>query len=205
MQVIVKGRNTRVSKRIKETATEKLQRVERYLDRIQRLEIEFSEEQNPRIADKHIIEVTLTAPAHTLRAHAAGPDQVSAIDLVSDKLERQVKRLRGKAKKRGERAGGPNSSIRGAMPGPLPEASSRSNARNGSKRPIESEDGESGETGSTITRVKRFAVKPMTVEEAVMQMESLGHDFFLFVSAESAQAGVVYRRRDGSFGLIEQE
>ena len=56
-----------------------------------------------------------------------------------------------------------------------------------------------------ITRVTRFTVKPMTAEEAVLQMETLGHDFYLFVNAESEQAGVVYRRRDGSFGLIEPD
>src|SRR5207253_1532223 len=79
------------------------------------------------------------------------------------------------------------------------------NVRNGAERPIQSQEvPEPGEAdGPRITKVKRFAVKPMTAEEAVLQMESLGHDFYLFINAESDQAGVVYRRGDGSFGLIE--
>ena len=74
MQVIVKGRNTHVPPHLKELATHKLEKVERFLDKILSLEIEFSEEHNPRIADKHSVEVILTTKAHTLRAHAAGPD-----------------------------------------------------------------------------------------------------------------------------------
>jgi putative sigma-54 modulation protein len=81
------------------------------------------------------------------------------------------------------------------------------NTRNGSTSPIESlEEPEGGEAGQpAITVVKRFTVKPMTAEEAVLQMETLGHDFYLFVNAESEQAGVVYRRNDGTYGLIEPE
>ena len=93
MQVIVKGRNTRVPPHLKELATHKLEKVERFLEKILSLEIEFSEEHNPRIADKHTVEVILTTKAHVLRAHASGPDPASAVDSVLDKLEAQVKRL----------------------------------------------------------------------------------------------------------------
>jgi ribosome hibernation promoting factor len=207
MQVIVKGRNTHVSPHLKELATHKLEKVQRFLDRIQTLEIEFSEEHNPRIADKHGVEVTLTTKAHTLRAHAAGPDPATAIDAVLAKLEGQVKRLKSRFVRRGNRTHLPKGSDNYASgpraPGELPGR----NARNGSGIPIESvkelDEVESGEP--RITSVKRFTVKPMTAEEAVLQMETLGHDFYLFVDAESAQAGVVYRRRDGSFGLIEPD
>jgi putative sigma-54 modulation protein len=220
MQVIVKGRNTHVSSHMKKLATAKLEKVERFLDRIQTCEVEFSEEHNPRIADKHVVEVTMSTKQHVLRAHASGPDPASAIDRVLAKLEAQVKRLKGRLVKRGERTDG-------VAPGHTPKpartrsangsgsataakaakVASAKMARNGARVPIESEtDSEQGTAGGpSITRVKRFALKPMTAEEAVLQMDTLGHDFYLFVNAESAQAGVVYRRRNGSFGLIEPD
>ena len=205
MQVIVKGRNTHVPPHLKELATHKLEKVERFLDKILSLEIEFSEEHNPRIADKHIVEVILTTKAHVLRAHASGPDPASAVDGVLDKLEAQVKRLKGKFVRRGSRT---SRAMRTVLRAPtFGEESDNHNARNGRNHPIESiEDLEAGEEDEPrISRVTRFSVKPMTVEEAVLQMESLGHDFYLFVNAESEQVGVVYRRRDGSYGLIEPD
>jgi putative sigma-54 modulation protein len=205
MQVIVKGRNTHVPPQLKELATHKLEKVQRFLDKIISLEIEFSEEHNPRIADRHTVEVTLTTKAHVLRAHASGPDPTSAVDGVLDKLEAQVKRLKGKFVRRGSRTSRAMKALR--APRTIGEEPDNHNARNGRNHPIESlEDQEAGEGDEPrITRVTRFTVKPMTVEEAVLQMESLGHDFYLFINAESEQAGVVYRRRDGSYGLIEPD
>jgi putative sigma-54 modulation protein len=93
------------------------------------------------------------------------------------------------------------------VPRTLGEETDNHNARNGRNHPIESLEGleEGEEDEPRISRITRFTVKPMTVEEAILQMESLGHDFFLFVNAESEQVGVVYRRRDGSYGLIEPD
>jgi ribosome hibernation promoting factor len=205
MHVIVKGRNTHVSTHLKELAVHKLEKVQRFFGTIITMEIEFSEEHNPRIADKHTVEVVLTTNARTFRAAASGPDPASAVDKVLAKLESQVKRLKGKFVRRGSRtAKVTKSSIPyGLVTGEEPIQ----NARNGRTHPIESAgDLEGAETGEPmITHVTRFAVKPMTAEEAVLQMESLGHDFYLFINAESEQTGVVYRRRDGSFGLIEPD
>ncbi|HJT37380.1 MAG TPA: ribosome-associated translation inhibitor RaiA [Actinomycetota bacterium] len=205
MQVIVKGRNTHVPPHLKELATHKLEKVERFLERILSLEIEFSEEHNPRIADKHTVEVTLTTKAHVLRAHASGPDPASAVDAVLDKVEAQVKRLKSKFVRRGSRTSRAMRVVT-RPPRTIGEETGNHNARNGRNHPIESQGLEVGEGDEPrITRVTRFTVKPMTAEEAVLQMETLGHDFYLFVNAESEQAGVVYRRRDGSFGLIEPD
>lgn len=215
MQVIVKGRNSQVPKRVKDLAASKLQKVERFFDRIQVMEIEFSEEHNPRLAQrKHTVEVTVTTKRRVMRAHASGPDHAAAIDAVEAKLEAQVKRLKSKLVRRGSRAKGvkkgevlPLPALEDLPHHDQPELSPAT--RNGSKAPIESqreEEGDEVELGQArITRVKRFALKPMTAEEAVLQMQTLGHDFFLFANAESEQAGVVYRRRDGSFGLIEPD
>lgn len=200
MQTIITSRNTRVPNGVKELASEKIGKVQRLFDRIQTLEIEFSEEHNPRIADKHVVEVILTTKAHVLRAHAAGPDPVSAVDRVSDKLEQQVARLKGRFTKRGARARGKlavESKLR-----PYEEMVT-SGPLNGSVIPLESASEEgTGSAVPVITKTKRFPVKPMTAQEAALQMDMLGHAFFLFVDAETEQASVVYRRQDGSFGVI---
>lgn len=207
MRVIVHGKNTQVPKRLKDHATFKLQKVERYLDRIQTLEVEFTEENNPRLADnKYTVEVTATTKKHVLRAHASAADPMAAVDAVEDKLEAQVKRLKSKFVRRGSRVGSRfrRGGDRGLRPLPDLEELGIRDARNGADGPISSEsDEEGGRPG--ITKVTRFAVKPMTAEEAILQMETLGRAFFLFLNAESEQAGVVYRRADGSFGLIEPE
>ncbi|MFN2613273.1 MAG: ribosome hibernation-promoting factor, HPF/YfiA family [Actinomycetota bacterium] len=199
MQVIVRSRHTSTPDHLKDLATRKLEKLERILDRILKVEVEFSEEHNPRIADKHSVEVTLKTKAHTLRAQATGGDPTAAVEGAVKKIEAQVKKLK---EKRVERWKGGSATRRGKALTP-PEAPT--SARNGSERPIESQEvPEQGEAdGPRISRRKRFDVKPMTAEEAVLQMESLGHDFYLYLDAESEQAGVVYRRRDGSFGLIE--
>jgi ribosomal subunit interface protein len=206
MQVIVKSRHTNVSEPIKEMAEQKLEKVQRLLGKVTALEVEFSEEHNPRIADKHIVEVTLTTKAHLLRAHASGADPMTALDSVVHKLEAQVKRLKDKRVARGSRTTR-NGSARAltadsVSPGDLDGAGGALESEDGSE---ESQRGFRRTTEVSISRSKRFALKPMTAEEAVLQMESLGHDFYLFVNAESEQTGVVYRRRDGSFGLIEPD
>lgn len=182
MQVNVHGHNVQVPERIKDLATGKIEKVQRFFDRIQTLEIEFSEEHNPRIADKHVVEVTLSTKAHVLRAHASGPDQTTAVDRVVDKLETQVKRLKGK------------------MAARPPKGGERRTGSNGKALVGSDEPGE-----ARVTHVRRFAVKPMTPEEAVLQMETLGHTFHLFIHAASEQAAVVYRREDGTYGMIEPE
>lgn len=205
MQIIVHGKNTQVPTRLKQHATEKLQKVERYLDRIQTLEVEFTEEHNPRMSDSRFtVEVVATTKRHVLRASASAADPMSAVDAVEDKLEAQVKRLKSKFVRRGSRVGNRLRGRKGA-PAELPELL-MPETRNGQERPISSESDEEEVQGDPgITKVIRFAVKPMTAEEAILQMKTLGRNFYLFLNAESEQTGVVYRRDDGTYGLIEPE
>ena len=206
MRIIVHGKNTQVPHRLKEHATEKLQKVERYLDRIQTLEVEFSEEHNPRVADSRFtVDVVATTKKHVIRASASAADAMAAVDAVEDKLEAQVKRLKSKFVRRGSRVGGRLRAARKAGVIDLPAAIAQE-ARNGQEGPISSEsEQEEVASNAGITKVTRFAVKPMTAEEAILQMRTLGRTFYLFLNAESEQAGVVYRRDDGSYGLIEPE
>ncbi|MDP8992010.1 MAG: sigma 54 modulation/S30EA ribosomal C-terminal domain-containing protein, partial [Actinomycetota bacterium] len=147
-----------------------------------RAEVRFFEERNPRIAEKEVCEVTLHGHGHVVRARAAAPDAMAAVDLVVDKAAHRLEKLKGKLVGRSHpRRHGP------------PAA--------GEVRPAEGPDED--HEAPRIVKVKQFAMKPMSPEEAVLQMELLGHDFFLFTNAESDTAAVVYRRNDGDIGIIE--
>jgi putative sigma-54 modulation protein len=183
MQMTVKGRNTDVSEKLRAHAQHKLAKVKRFDDRILAMDVEFSEERNPRVTEAHKVEVTVTTKSRLLRAQASAADPVAAVDQVVDRLERQIKKLKGRRVDRTQHAEG----VKAMAP------------------PIERHDPDERSSGSTFARYKRIEMKPMTSEEAVSQMELLGHDFFLFSNAETQQANVVYRRHNGGYGLIEPE
>ena len=96
MQVTVKGKNTSVPEKVRARAEHKLAKLQRFDDRILAMDVEFSEERNPRVADPHRVEVTLTTKSGLVRAHANAPDPAAAVDQVVDRLERQVKKLKGR-------------------------------------------------------------------------------------------------------------
>lgn len=192
MQVIVKSRHTRVPASLKSQAVDKIERVRRFFDRITTLEIEFSEEHNPRIAKKHVVEVTLSTKNHVLRAVGKGVDPSSAIDAVVDKLEAQVKRMKDKVVKRGR-------SSPETIRIPATRSASKKAAENGgaSRKKIESRG------GPRVRPTGRFSVEPMSPREAALLMEEAGDLFLPFLNAETKQVSVVYRLADGSFGLVE--
>jgi putative sigma-54 modulation protein len=181
MQVTVKGRNTEVPEKLRAHAQQKLAKVKRFDDRILAMDVEFSEERNPRVAEAHKVEVTVTTKSRLVRAQASAADPASAVDQVIDRLERQIKKLKGRRVDRTQHAEGVK-----AMASQVSQ-----------RKPDEAT------TEQTFARYKRIEMKPITPEEAVDQMELLGHDFFLFSNAETQQANVVYRRRNGGYGLIE--
>jgi ribosomal subunit interface protein len=106
MQVTVKGKNTTVPEKVRTRAERKLTKLQRFDDRILAMDVEFSEERNPRVADPHRVEVTLTTKSGLLRAHANATDPAAAVDLVVDRLERQVKKLKGRRVDRTQHADG---------------------------------------------------------------------------------------------------
>jgi putative sigma-54 modulation protein len=182
MQVTVKGKNVDVPEKLRAHAEHKLAKVQRFDDRILAMDVEFSEERNPRVAEAHTVEVTVTTKSRLVRAHASAVDPATAVDQVIDRLERQIKKLKGRRVHRTQHAEGVKAMAPPAQP-PEPEEPSE----------------------QLFARYKKIEMKPMTPEEAVEQMEFLGHDFFLFSSAETQRANVVYRRRNGGYGLIEPE
>jgi putative sigma-54 modulation protein len=181
MQVTVKGKNVDVPERVRDQATRKLSKISRFDDRILTMDVEFSEERNPRVADQHRVEVTCTTKAHLIRAEASGTDPVSAIDRVVDRLERQVKKLKGRRTARKQQDTRAMAEAQGSLVGPA------------------------GDEASPIVRFKHVEMKPMTGEEAVTVMDLLGYDFYLFTNVQTDGPAVVYRRRNGDFGLIEPE
>jgi putative sigma-54 modulation protein len=174
------------------TVEEKVNRLTRYLDGMERAEVWFAEEQNPRIAEKEICEVTMHGHGHIVRAKAAAADPLAAVDRVVDKLEHRMEKLKGKLVGRSHpRRHGHNGS-NGARPAAGDELDD-----------AEAADGALAAAGARIVKTKQFEIKPMTPEEAALQMELLGHDFFFFTNAETERAAVVYRRADGNIGLID--
>jgi putative sigma-54 modulation protein len=178
----VKGRNVEVNESLKTYAQEKLGKLEKHLNDGARLELELAVERNPSIAENQIAEGTIWTKGPVLRARESSPDMRASIDLLAEKLERQAQRYRQKRRR------GPGGARAAAEPGQGAVALAS----------VEDE-------GPFIVKTKQFAVKPMTPEEAVLQLELIGHDFFVFQNADSSEVNVVYRRRDGNYGLIEPQ
>ena len=180
MQFHVKGRNVEVSDAIRSYAERKLSKLERQL-KDPRVELELTVERNPSVAANHVAEATIWTQGPVLRAREASSDMRASIDQLVDKLERQVTRYRNRARSRRRRAARSN--------GPAPEG-----------MPAMNEDVE-----PTIVKTKNFGVSPMSPDEAVLQLELIGHDFFVFRNTASGEVNVVYRRHDGQYGLIEPQ
>ncbi|WP_376792161.1 ribosome hibernation-promoting factor, HPF/YfiA family [Thermoflexus sp.] len=177
MELIIRGRNIEVTERIEAYARKRIARLERFLPTISQAELELAQE-NARSRDqRQIAQLTLRmTPGILLRAEERHADLLAAIDLVVDKMERRIERFKGRREGR----------IR-------PEAAEASS--------MEETRGSAGR----IVKIKRFEVTAMTPEEAIEQMELLGHDFFIFYNPETASINLVYRRRDGNYGLIQPE
>src|SRR5512132_524617 len=180
MQFQVKGRNLEVSDALRHYAEEKLGKLERQLTD-PRVELELAVERNPSIADNNVAEATIWTSGPVLRAREASSDMHASIDQLVEKLERQVNRYRKRGRSRRRRA-------------------ARANAPPSETIPVVRDEAE-----PLIVKTKQFAINPMSPEEPVLQLELIGHDFFVFRNAGSGEVNVVYRRRDGDVGLIEPQ
>jgi putative sigma-54 modulation protein len=183
VDVRVHGRNVRVEDKVASLATEKIGHAGRIFDDGAVADVELSELRNPRSAGERFkVEVTTHTAGNTVRVVSMAPDALAAVDVAAAKLERQLRRLKERLIQRSRKRD--NKLLNGVLP-------------------PSDEDGSDGPL--TIVRKKRFAMRPMTAEEAGLQMEMLGHDFFFFLDAESGKYCVLYHREDGDLGLIEPE
>ncbi len=178
MRLQVKGKNVEVSDSLRRYAEEKLGKLERQLKDPTQVELELAVERNASIADDHVAEATIWTKGPTIRAREASPGFEASIDQLVDKLERQVVRYREKRNR-------------------------KESARHARPLQPETHAPAGQEVEPVIVKTKQFAMKPMSPEEAVLQLELVGHDFFVFENSDSGDVNVVYRRRDGDYGLIE--
>jgi len=178
MRLQVKGRHIDVTDSLFQYAEKKLGKLARHLSDESRCELELIVEHNPSINESQVAEATVWTKGPVLRARESSTDMYASIDLVADKLERQVKRYREKRRVAPRRHAPPEGGV------------------SVDDLPVEADD-------TTIVKTKQFSVNPMSAEEAVLQLELVGHDFFVFRNAETEIINVVYRRRDGDYGLIE--
>jgi putative sigma-54 modulation protein len=189
MEIVVRAKNTKVAPAVQEITREKLGKITRFGMDVTRVEVDFSEMKNPRVHDCELCEVTVHVKGHFVKAHASSTDQLAALDIVIDKVEYQVTRLKQRKVDRQHR---PRRKRLTAPP-------LIDDWDEGSLAPQDASDNGHAE----IIRTKQLTAKPMTVEEASLQMDLLGHDFYLFKDAQTGHATVLYRRRDGHLGLIE--
>lgn len=206
MKTQIKGRNVTVTPALQDYANEKVEHVhkllqQRKIDEVTRVELELKVEKNPSIPEPCIAEATVFTRGPVIRARESSTDMYAAIDLVTDKLVRRVKkyhdRIHGKTKHGHEKIVAPT-----PEPELAPVAAPVDEFVDEFSGELAPEKGHAGDNGR-IVKTKQFALKPMSVREATLQLELVGHDFFVFTNAESNRTNVVYRRNDGHYGLIE--
>ena len=178
MKIIFKGKHVEVTDAMRNYTEKRLNKIERHFDHILEVIVTLSVEKN-----RQIVEVTLQASRASIRAEEKTDDMYTSIDKVADKLERQIQKYKEKYFQKPH----PGSERKGLI-----------------NEGVNVEDSESDKIAK-IVRTKRFAIKPMSVEEAAMQMDLLGHNFFVFANDNTNKVNVLYKRKDGNFGLIEPE
>lgn len=178
MRIYIRGKNIDVTPALEEYAEKKLSKLYKFFEDNTETQVVFS-----ITRQEHTVEVTVLFNSLILRSEETTDDMYASIDLVVDKLEKQVIKYRKKLKRR-LRQGGRQLS---------------------EQLILKSEDKHKEEDEPRIVRTKQFILKPMPVEEAILQMNLLSHDFFVFNSAETDAISVLYRRKDGNYGLIEPE
>ena len=190
MDIVVKGRHVDVSERFRQHVADKLGRVERLDPNLQRVDVEVSKETNPRLADRaFVIELTCRSRGPVIRAEAAADDKYAALDVAYAKLEGRLRRAADRRTDRKKKAAGVGA-VSAAVAAPP--------ALDAEPHVPEVED----DAGPMVVREKTHRAAPMSLDEALYEMELVGHDFFLFVDADSARPSVVYRRRGYDYGVI---
>ena len=184
MKLNIQTHNVELTDWLEQYVDKKIGRLDKYLPDIDEARVELREEQTRSASDRAIAQVTLRSRRTILRAEERSGDMFASIDAVSDKLERRIARYKGKTARNSKRAVAQANTLQEVAAIP----------------PVEEEPKE-----SHIARVKRFEVLSMDVEDAVEQMELLGHDFYMFLNVDTGTINVVYRRREDDYGLLQPE
>ena len=212
MDIIVKGRHTEIPERFRAHVAEKLTKVAKLDSKVISVDVECSQERNPRLSDqRERIELTIRSRGPVLRAEAAAPDCYAALDAAVAKLETQLRRAHDR--RRVHHGGKTPVSVAAATAGLVDGASADTvpaaggDADDASDRWLEGTAGDDANlpvngSGLPTIREKVHTAEPMTLDQALYEMELVGHDFYLFVDADSGRPGVVYRRRGYDYGVI---
>lgn len=202
-EVVVKARHLDLSSRFREHVSEKLARVTRFGVPLRQIDVEVSKETNPRLADRAFeVELTCRGRGPVIRAEAAAPDEHTALDLACARLEERLRRQADRH--RFHRHGKATTRLSSTAWNGDVAPNGSAGEGNGSAAAPTAEDADDTvfEDGPVVVREKSHPTTPMSVEQAVTQMELIGHDFFLFIEAETADTALVYRRRGFDYGLI---
>lgn len=177
MKMNYAGKNMDVTDALRDITDKKLSKLEKYFQGEVVGNVTFSTQRNSKT-----IEVTINLPGTILRAEESSDDMYGSIDKAVDVLERQIRKYKTKLQNRYKNS---NDTIRFENVVELPKNSEEEKPK--------------------LVKIKRFAIKPMSSEEAILQMELLRHNFFVYIDAESDGVNVIYKRKDGDYGLIEPE
>jgi ribosomal subunit interface protein len=211
MDVVVTGRHCELSERFRDHVADKLGRLEKHDHRIMRVQVEVENERNPRQSDRAVrVELTAFSKGPVIRAEAAADDKMGALDLAVDKMASQMRRANDR-KVRAQRAKPALSDLPTASAAEVDaQNDAEYDAGNDEEGSTSGESGNAHQVGSmTVTgdgplvvREKVHEARPMTLDQALYEMELVGHDFYLFVEQDSARPAVVYRRRGYDYGVI---
>lgn len=188
MKTNLTARNLELTNRLRTDIERKLRRLDRITHDLAEADVELIANASHANDSSQVAEVTLRNNGSVLRSSAAGATPIAALDLVVDKLERQVVRMK-------EKPGSVRKRHSDEVESVLQREAQGTTEPEGSQEP--------GEGRPAVVKTKRFDMLPMFEEDAISQMEELGHAFFVFLNAETEAVAVLYRRRDGSYGLIE--
>ncbi len=195
MDIVVRGRQVELSERFREHASERIGKLERFDSKIQRVDVEVSKEQNPRLAERALrVELTVRSRGPVVRAEAASDDKFVALDIAYDRLEARLRKAadrRHDHHRRGDAV--PSDAWLDSAPPIAESAHSDEDDATAEELP---------DDGPMVVREKTHTAVPMTLDQALEAMELVGHDFYLFQDSASGTASVVYRRRGYHYGVL---
>lgn len=182
MELVIKGKNIDITESLRDYAAKKLGRITKNTDGIQSAHVELTVIKNPSVAENQVVEVTLFANGNVIRGEEASDSMYASIDLVSDKIERQLKRYKQRLEDR------------------------RHNRQKTSMAVVTEEQATeitTDEEAPQIVKIRNYELKPMAPEDAAYQLDISGNDFLVFFNRNTDAVSVIYHRRDGNYGLIE--
>jgi ribosomal subunit interface protein len=199
VDIVVKGRHAEIPERFREQVAEKLAKIEKLDPKVISVDVELSKERNPRLADfSERVELTVRSRGPVVRAEAAAQDCYSALDAAYQKLEARLRRAHDRRRVHH----GNKTPVSVAL------ATARLEHRAEATLPLDNQeapDGEAAGSGPLVIREKTHDAKPISIDQALYEMELVGHDFYLFIDADTSQPSVVYRRHAYDYGVIRLE